>query len=381
MRSYTRCEFEKPGGGAEGARYGAVARCQMVVSGGGINPGGVWPNAAVAQTAASSHEVNRIMLLLCFFVLPCAGARNERGRATGPSSMIPETAPSAYSTIERMKSLADRLRVEPGSKVKLSKFDANTAFGYHKNDSSRQVLQKNLRKLYELQALLYADRRFSLLIVLQALDAGGKDGTIRHVMAGVNPQGCEVVSFKAPSVEELEHDFLWRVHKAVPRRGNIGIFNRSHYEDVLITRVHNLIPKAVWSARYDQINAFEKILVDNNTRILKFFLHISKDEQKARFEERVQNPVKNWKISEADFLERKYWDDYTSAYEDALEKCSTSYAPWYIIPADKKWFRNLAVAQIIVETLDSMKLRYPAPTIDLTKVVLDGEPITSAAAD
>jgi PPK2 family polyphosphate:nucleotide phosphotransferase len=278
-----------------------------------------------------------------------------------------------------MKSLADRVKIEPGSKVHLAKFDARASFGYSKGDSARALLQKNLRKLYELQALLYADRRYALLIVLQALDAGGKDGTIRHVMAGVNPQGCEVVSFKTPTAEELDHDFLWRVHRAVPRRGNIGIFNRSHYEDVLIARVHNLVPKSVWSERYDQINAFEKILVENNTRILKFFLHISKDEQKARFEERIQNPVKNWKISEADFLERNHWDEYVKAYEDVLEKCSTSYAPWFVIPADRKWFRNLAVSQIIVDALDSMKLRYPAPSIDLTRLTLDGAPVSAAA--
>ena len=274
-----------------------------------------------------------------------------------------------------MKSLADELKVEPGKKLRLSKLNPDDTFGFHKDQKTRDTLQHNLRKLSELQALLYADRRKAVLVVLQALDAGGKDGAIRHVMSGVNPQGCEVVSFKAPSAEELDHDFLWRVHKAVPRRGDIGIFNRSHYEDVLIARVHNLVPRSVWSERYAQINAFEKILAENNVHILKFFLHISKDEQRKRFNARIQDQSKNWKISTADFAERDYWQDYMDAYEEALSKCSTERAPWYIIPANKKWFRNLAIAEIIVSALDQMNLRYPPPSIDLADLKLDGEPV------
>jgi PPK2 family polyphosphate:nucleotide phosphotransferase len=274
-----------------------------------------------------------------------------------------------------MKSLADELKVEPGTKLRLSKLNPDDTFGFHKDQKTRDTLQHNLRKLAELQALLYADRRKALLIVLQALDAGGKDGAIRHVMSGVNPQGCEVVSFKAPSTEELDHDFLWRVHKAVPRRGTIGIFNRSHYEDVLIARVHNLVPKSVWSERYAQINAFEKILAENHVHILKFFLHISKEEQWKRFNARIQDQSKNWKISTADFSERDYWKDYVDAYEDALSKCSTEWAPWYVIPSNKKWFRNLAIAEIVVSALDQMKLRYPPPAIDLADLKLDGQPV------
>jgi PPK2 family polyphosphate:nucleotide phosphotransferase len=276
-----------------------------------------------------------------------------------------------------MKSLSDELKVEPGKKVRLSKFNPDDTFGFHKDQKTRDTLQHNLRKLSELQALLYADRRKAVLIVLQALDAGGKDGTIRHVMSGVNPQGCEVMSFKAPAAEELDHDFLWRVHKAVPRRGNIGIFNRSHYEDVLIARVHNLVPRSVWSERYAQINAFEKILVENSIHILKFFLHISKDEQRKRFNARIQDESKNWKISTADFSERDRWNDYTEAYEEALIRCSTEWAPWYIIPSNKKWFRNLAVAEIVASTMDRLNLRYPPPAVDLANLKLDGQPVKS----
>ena len=279
-----------------------------------------------------------------------------------------------------MKSLAEELKVQPGKKVRLSKLNPDNTFGFHKDQKTRDTLQHNLRRLSELQALLYADRRKAVLIALQALDAGGKDGTIRHVMSGVNPQGCEVVSFKAPSAEELDHDFLWRVHKAVPRRGNIGIFNRSHYEDVLIARVHNLVPKSVWSERYGQINAFEKILVENNVHILKFFLHISKDEQRKRFNARIQDESKNWKISTADFSERDRWSDYVEAYEEAISRCSTEWAPWYIVPSNKKWFRNLAVAEIVASALDDLKLRYPPPAVDLANLKIDGQPVKSAQA-
>lgn len=263
--------------------------------------------------------------------------------------------------------IAKRCLVKPGSKVQLEDWDSGDTFGIVRDDDA---LAKNLQHLRELQQLLYADRRHALLIVLQALDAGGKDGTIRHVMSGVNPQGCEVTSFKAPSSEELQHDFLWRIHKAVPRLGDIGIFNRSHYEDVLIARVHQLVPKKVWSKRYRQINDFERILTDNRLTILKFFLHISKDEQKKRFEERLENPTKNWKLSSPDFAERQHWDEYMRAYEVALRKCSTDWAPWYVIPADNKWFRNYAIATIITQTLDGLKLKYPAATIDVSKVEL-----------
>jgi PPK2 family polyphosphate:nucleotide phosphotransferase len=260
------------------------------------------------------------------------------------------------------------LMIKPGHKVQLRKFDPGDTLGWDKGHARKASLAKALQKLDQLQNLLYADHKHALLVVVQGLDAAGKDGTIRHVMSGVNPQGCRVTSFKTPSPEEAAHDFLWRVHQAVPPYGDIGIFNRSHYEDVLIVRVHDIVPKQVWSERYEQINEFERILQRNNVRTLKFFLHISKDEQKKRFLERIDDPDKRWKISQADFDERKFWDEYVEAYEDALTRCNTKRAPWFIIPADKKWFRNLAVSHIIVETLQEMGLKFPPATIDVKKL-------------
>jgi len=257
------------------------------------------------------------------------------------------------------------LKLKPGKKVELSKLNPDETLGWEKGSAAKKALEKVVRRLDDLQYLLYAENKHALLIVFQALDAGGKDGTIRHVMSGVNPQGCQVTSFKVPSPEEAAHDFLWRIHKAVPPHGKIGIFNRSHYEDVLVVRVHSLLPKEIWSERYDQINRFEEILVENNVSILKFFLHISKDEQKKRFMERIDDRNKRWKISESDFSERKFWDEYTQAYESALTKCGTKAAPWYAIPSNKKWFRNLAVSHIIVETLEELKMKFPPPTINV----------------
>jgi PPK2 family polyphosphate:nucleotide phosphotransferase len=260
------------------------------------------------------------------------------------------------------------LMVKPGDEVKLSKYDPDDTLGWEKNHKTKSALKKSLEEIDSLQYVLYAEKKRSVLIVLQGLDAAGKDGTIRHVMSGVNPQGCHVTSFKVPSAEEAAHDFLWRIHKAVPEAGDLGIFNRSHYEDVLVVRVHNLVPKKVWSERYDQINRFESLLTENNVKILKFYLHISKDEQKKRLLERVDDPSKRWKISEADFHERKFWDDYNAAYEDALTKCSTEAAPWFVIPSNKKWFRNLAVSHIIAETMEDMRIKLPAASIDVKKL-------------
>jgi PPK2 family polyphosphate:nucleotide phosphotransferase len=258
----------------------------------------------------------------------------------------------------------------PGKKLKLDKWDPEDTLGWDKNHKMKTSLEKTIEKLDSLQYLLYAEHKRALLIVLQGLDAAGKDGTIRHVMAGVNPQGCRVTSFKTPTSEELAHDFLWRIHKAVPPIGDIGIFNRSHYEDVLVVRVHGLVPKDVWSRRYDEINEFERMLDENNVKILKFFLHISKDEQKTRFQQRIDDKDRRWKISEADFAERKYWDDYTEAYEAVLTNCSTKCAPWYIIPSNKKWFRNLAVSHIIAEALEELHMQFPASTVDVSKIKL-----------
>lgn len=263
---------------------------------------------------------------------------------------------------------SDRYRVTTDSKVKLHRLDPDDTAGWSKGEDVEKALAKNLRKLSDLQYRLYAEGRQSLLIVLQALDAAGKDGTVNHVFHALNPQGCRVVGFKQPSAEEAAHDFLWRVHPHVPRRGEIAIFNRSHYEDVLVVRVHKLAPKAVWSKRYARINDFEKLLAEQGTRIIKFFLHIDKDEQLARFKKRLDDPARHWKISYGDYSERLLWDDYTRAFEDALSKCSTEDAPWFVIPSNHKWFRNLAVSSIVLETLKDMNMKMPPPSVDIEKI-------------
>ncbi len=268
-------------------------------------------------------------------------------------------------------SMGDRYRVSPGAKVTLAEYDPDDTAEYTDKKTARQALKQITRRLHELQYLLYAEDKRGLLIVLQGMDASGKDGTIRHVMRGVNPQGTTVTSFKKPSDEEADHDFLWRIHKAVPRKGDIGIFNRSHYEDVLVVRVHDLVPKEVWSERYDQINAFEKNLSENSIVILKFYLHIGKDEQKNRFQGRLDDPKRHWKISPADFSERPHWDAYTEAFEAALTRCNTEWAPWYIIPANRKWFRNLAVGSAIVEKLESLEMKFPEPSFDVSTIQID----------
>ncbi len=262
----------------------------------------------------------------------------------------------------------ERFKVAPGSKVKLKDIDPAFKDGHKSHKSATDEIEHYAKKLRELQDLLYAERLHSLLICLQALDTGGKDGVINHVLGAMNPQGCRVAAFKQPSAEELAHDFLWRAHKVAPARGEVVIFNRSHYEDVLVVRVHNLVPPKIWSHRYERINAVEKGLVEHDTHILKFNLHISKDEQLKRFKDRLDDSTKNWKISEADYKERGFWDGYVAAYEDALSRCSTEHAPWFVIPAGHKWFRNLAVARIVVECLENLKMKYPQPTVDLDHI-------------
>ncbi len=254
----------------------------------------------------------------------------------------------------------DRYRVKPGSTVHLKEWDPNdhALFDGGKKAGKAALPALNPR-LETLQELMYAEGKHRLLIVLQAMDTGGKDGTIRHVFEGVNPQGVKVASFKRPTAEELAHDYLWRVHKHVPGNGEITIFNRSHYEDVLVVRVHNLVPQDVWQRRYKQISAFEKLLADEGTTILKFFLHIDLDEQKERLQARLDEPEKRWKFAKGDLAERKLWPDYIRAYEDALAKTSTDYAPWYVIPANRKWYRNLLISQIIIDKLESLEMRYP----------------------
>ncbi len=260
-------------------------------------------------------------------------------------------------------------RVKPGSRVKLGAIDATYADKHVDEDVAKVEIDKHRDTLYKLQQLMYAEKKHSLLIVLQALDAGGKDGTVNHVMSAMNPQGTTVTSFKSPTAQELDHDFLWRVHPHVPGKGAVAIFNRSHYEDVLIVRVHKLVAKEVWKERYELINDFERLLcTQNNTTIVKFFLHIGKEEQLRRFEQRLDDPARNWKISESDYEERALWDEYTKAFEDALEKTSTKHAPWYVIPANHKWFRNLAVSQIVAATMEEMGMKLPAPQVDLNAI-------------
>jgi PPK2 family polyphosphate:nucleotide phosphotransferase len=268
-----------------------------------------------------------------------------------------------------MSNYRKKLVVEPGSRIRLKHFDP----GYHGKHESRESalpkIQANLQKMDQLQYLMYAENKHSLLIVLQGLDAAGKDGVVRHVLTGMNPEGCVSVNFKQPTKEELEHDFLWRVHPRVPARGSVAIFNRSHYEDVLVARVHGLVPEKIWSKRYDQINDFERLIVtENNTTILKFFLHISKAEQLDRFKKRLDDPARQWKISDTDYKEREYWGDYVEAFEDVLNKTSTEHAPWFIIPSNHKWFRDLAISQIIVRQMKDMDMQLPKPTVNLAEI-------------
>lgn len=261
-----------------------------------------------------------------------------------------------------------KMAVKPGRKVKLKEIDPDDKLGFDTPAELQQRLEKNLDKLSKLQYRLYAENKRSLLVVLQAMDAGGKDGTINKVFSAMNPQGCRVVSFKAPSSLELTHDFLWRVHQAAPRHGELVVFNRSHYEDVLIVRVHDLVPKSIWSQRYEMINRFEELLASNNTTVIKIFLHISEEEQLKRFIARFSEPEKQWKISEADYQERKYWNDYQQAFEEVFERCSTPNAPWYIVPADNKLFRNVAVSEILRETLEGLDLQLPEPGVNLKEI-------------
>jgi PPK2 family polyphosphate:nucleotide phosphotransferase len=262
------------------------------------------------------------------------------------------------------------LIVRPGKRIHLSRVSASDDAGIANKTDAQGRLATDLERLRELQQLLYADGRYALLVVIQAMDTGGKDGTIRHVMSGLNPAGCVVTSFKAPSSEELSHDYLWRIHKAVPARGMIGVFNRSHYEDVLIVRVHKMVPREVWSKRYRQINEMERTLDENGVKILKFYLHISKSEQARRLKARIDDKAKNWKFSAADLDERKLWGKYQAAFEDAINECSTKWAPWHVVPANKKWARDCIVARAMVEALEELPLRWPKSKIDLSKVVI-----------
>ncbi|NIP30250.1 MAG: polyphosphate kinase 2 family protein [Candidatus Dadabacteria bacterium] len=266
----------------------------------------------------------------------------------------------------------DKYRVKPGKKIKLKDWDPDdkSEFDVEKEIGEEEVLRLN-DELEHLQEFLYAEGKNKILIVLQAMDAGGKDGTIRHVFDGVNPQGVKVASFKQPTKKELSHDYLWRIHQHTPASGEIVIFNRSHYEDVLVVRVNNYVKKKIWKKRYEHINNFEKMLTDEGTTIIKFFLHISKEEQKLRFMERLDNKEKNWKFSTSDLESRKRWNEYTDAFEDMLNKTSTDYAPWYIVPSNRKWYRNIVISRVIINALENLNMKYPEPEKDLSKIVVE----------
>ena len=259
-------------------------------------------------------------------------------------------------------------QVPPGKKAHLKRRDPDEDRGFKDADEAKPVLEKDLKRLSELQERLFAEGKQSLLVILQGMDTSGKDGVVKHVFSGVNPGGCSVTRFKTPSAEEMAHDFLWRIHRATPRRGEIMIFNRSHYEDVLIVRVHGLVPPEVWKQRYDQINRFERTLSETGTRILKLYLQIDKGEQKRRLQARLDDPTKRWKFSRTDLKERELWPDYQEAYEDALTECSTPWAPWHVVPANRKWVRNLVVARAIVEALEDMDPRMPKAPGGLSRI-------------
>ncbi len=273
----------------------------------------------------------------------------------------------AWDSIQAaMTDFTELYRVQPGNSLNLDAIDPAETKGMKFSEDAADETHTLLERMFELQELLYAVKKQNLLIVLQGLDTAGKDGVIRHVFRGLNPEGLRVASYKAPSSEELQHDFLWRIHRNAPAKGEIAIFNRSHYEDVLVTRVHGLVPENVWKQRYGLINDFERLLtLENKTLVLKFYLHVSPDEQLARFKVRLDEPGHQWKISTGDYSERKFWREYTEAFEEAITSTSTEIAPWFVIPADHKWYRNLVISQIIVRALESFDLKTPSPSVDV----------------
>lgn len=272
----------------------------------------------------------------------------------------------------KLAKIVKHCRIDKPGKFKLADFDPAETFGLPTDiEQVRAILTDGVARLEDMQERLYADGRWAVLIVLQGMDAAGKDGVIKHVMSGINPLGCLVHAYKAPSAEELAHNFLWRIDKYLPERGHIGIFNRSHYEDVLVVRVHQKLSQNEVKRRFEHINNFESELADNKIHILKFFLHISQDEQKKRLQARLDHPRKYWKVSPSDLTERQYWDDYVQAYDDALSQCSTRHAPWYIIPSNHKWYRNLAISEILLDLMEGFNMKYPKPKFDIKKMKVE----------
>jgi PPK2 family polyphosphate:nucleotide phosphotransferase len=267
----------------------------------------------------------------------------------------------------------EQFRVRPGTDVRLNEWSTSSTGGYTGDkQTAPDVLSALNERLADLQQMLYAESAHKFLIVMQGMDTSGKDGTIKHVFRTINPVGVKVANFKRPNDVELAHDYLWRVHEQTPRKGHMVIFNRSHYEDVLVVRVNELAPKQIWERRFDHIRNFEQMLADEGTTIVKLFLHISKDEQRARLQERIDNPAKHWKFEHGDITERAHWDSYTEAYEQALGETSTKQAPWYVVPADKKWYRNLVVSQLLIDKLDALEMRYPEPEIGIENIIING---------
>jgi len=277
-----------------------------------------------------------------------------------------------YDYIAERRCGVERYRVKPGVQVKLAEWDPSDYSEFDEGKKKGKAkLDELTDQLEELQELLYAEGKHKLLVVLQGTDTAGKDGVIRHVFDGVNPQGVKVASFKVPTPQELSRDYLWRIHQHTPARGEIVIFNRSHYEDVLVVRVHELVPQEVWSRRYEHINAFEKMLADEGVTILKFFLHIDMDEQKERLQARLDDPTKHWKFSTGDLAERKLWDEYVAAYEEMLSRTSTAYAPWYVVPSNRKWYRNLVISTTIIQALEDLEMDFPPAEEGLDEVVIE----------
>lgn len=304
-------------------------------------------------------------------VAPAESSKTKQAAAKATTEAAEEMTPEKIVVDEPPpKPDYPRYRVHPGQPITLADFNPNASEDYNKKKHVEKELEKQRLRLQNLQERLYAEHKRSFLVVLQAMDTGGKDGTIKHVFGGLNPQGCQVWSFKKPSDEELGHDFLWRYHQRTPHRGMISIFNRSHYEDVLIVRVKQLVSENVWRQRYHLINEFEHMLALNNITVIKFFLHISKEEQKQRLESRLKDPDKHWKFSSNDLKERQFWDDYQAAFEEMINNCSTAYAPWYVVPANNKWYRNLVVARTIADTLEAMNPQYPPAEIGLENIVV-----------
>lgn len=290
-------------------------------------------------------------------------------RAIDHKPLVTLAAEPSYEELMFEPDILKKFKVEPGVQVKLGNFDPSYPGNHDLYDKALPQMLAQLQKMDHLQSLMYAERKHSLLVILQGMDAAGKDGLARYLLSGMNPVGCRVVPFKQPTSGERKHDFLWRVHSHVPGRGEVTIFNRSHYEDVLVVRVHELVPSYVWSKRYDLINDMEKLLVvENHTTVLKFLLHISKDEQLARFKRRLDDPARRWKISDSDYQEREYWDEYVQAFEDMLAKTSTHHAPWFVIPSNQKWFRDLLASRIITHALEDLHMHFPETAVDIGRI-------------